>query len=161
MADNPFLKDRWAPPPSAQTLASGVATENPFLTTGKVAMDAASKVKGTAKDAAWNLYAGVMEGGLKTPGALAGDLPWWLINKGEGVIDAIQKDGTTPIADAIRLMTGGKPIQRDVDYSRNPFGSQSVRTMEKDLLGINEPEAPKTNVGRYARAGGELSLIHI
>lgn len=149
MAENPFARDPYV---FEQTKDKKV---NPFLEQGQVLQGAGSTLGNTLKDAAWQGYAGVNEGALKAPGALFGDLPLYAIDKltraGDffGRLSAGAMGGKKGYDDY-------KPSAYDVNYKDNPLGSNSVRTMERELLGFGDPGEPQTGLGRTARTAGEF-----
>lgn len=111
----------------------------------------------TLGDVGWQGYAGVMEGALKAPGALFGDLPMYLGNVGRRGYDRLMRLNAEDKGRPAPAPTALTPEELAGAMEKNPIGSSSVRTMQRELLGINDPGDPKTNMGRYARAGGEFA----
>lgn len=122
---------------------------------GQQAQDGFSKtLLETLKDVGYQGGVGPMEGVLKSPGALFGDMPLWLVHKGMQAADRLRRmnaeDQGKPAPPKLAREDFAEVVR---DY---PIGSNSVRTMERDLLGIPDPAAPKTGAGRYVRSGGEF-----
>jgi hypothetical protein len=154
MAENPYLKDQWVipnQPAGAQGAKPAAPSKNPYLNTPQ-----APSVIDTLKDAAWQGYTGTMEGLIKSPGTILGDLPMWLGNVGRKGYDRIMRLNAEDKGRPAPAPTALSDEQLARAMRENPIGSESVRSLYRNQLNLADPSAPKTNVGRYARTAGEF-----
>lgn len=110
----------------------------------------------TLGDVAWQGLTGPVEGALKAPGAFFGDMPMYLGNLGRRGYDRIMRLNAEDKGKPAPAPTALTQEELAGAMAKNPIGSQSVRTMWKDLAGFNDPVDPKTTPGRYVRSGGEF-----
>lgn len=110
----------------------------------------------TLGDVAWQGLTGPVEGALKAPGAFFGDMPMYLGNLGRRGYDRIMRLSAEDKGKPAPAPTALTQEELAGAMAANPIGSQSVRTMWKDLAGFNDPVDPKTMPGRYVRSGGEF-----
>lgn len=158
MAENPFMKDRWVPAqPQPAPSPTREGAPNPFMQDMAALQDQAQTgMVGQLGDIGYQGFAGAMEGLLKSPGTMFGDFPMWLGNVGRKGYDRIMRLNAEDKGRPAPKPTALSDEELAEEMRTNPIGSQSVRAMWRNQVGINDPTPPQTTAGRYARTAGEF-----